>query len=146
MNIEFFSSEFEHLKTAYYDDFFFQHVSIIDKENEESLLSSDFQGKFLQSVWDVLIDFEKEESTKKVKQYGKMNYYTFSLMNNDLMITLNGSDTMKVSYLTFYQAFYEATKNYLTYIRRENPRVALDEHYQQLSASCYYYERRLTNT
>ena len=50
MKIEFISNAFEHLKTAYYEDFFFQDVEVRDLENDRVLLTPDFQGKVLQLI------------------------------------------------------------------------------------------------
>lgn len=142
MKIEFISNAFEHLKTAYYEDFFFQDVEVRDLENDRVLLASDFQGKFLQLIWDVLIEFESQNTVKKVKQYGKKNFYLFERVDNHICIELNGERFVDEDYAIFHEAYYEATKHYLQFIRRENPRVALQESFQQLAASCSYFERR----
>lgn len=142
MEIDFISHEFEHLKTAYFDDFFFQNVEIINTKDDEKLLVSEFQGKFLQLIWDALIEFESQPiNTKKIKQFGKLNNYIFEKNNENLIISLEKQEVNKYSYKEFYIAFYEATKRYLNFIKKENPRIVLDEHFQQLSASCYYFER-----
>lgn len=144
--IEFMSPEFEHLKSAYYDDFFFQHIEVINRENSSTIFASDFQGKFLQSVWDALIEFANDEplQTIEVKKFGKVNPYTLSKSNNQLKIVSDGNEAITVELSEFYEAYYEATKYYLHFIRKENPRVVLQENYQQLSASCYYYEQNNT--
>lgn len=143
MDIAFISPEFEHLKTPYYEDFFFQHVEVIDEATEKVFMSSDFQGKFLLSVWEVLIDFENGKTIEKVKQFGKMNFYTFCYVAGDIQIEQNGKVTISLAYEEFYQAYYEATKSFLNFIKRENPRIVLEDHFQQLSANCSYYERKL---
>lgn len=140
--MEFISPEFEQLRSPYYDDYFFQNIQIINEETEELLLYSEFQGKFLQNVWDVLIKFESiENTTVKLKQFGKMKYYKIMKNADSLTIQLADELAKNYSYQSFYSDFYHATKNYLNLIRRENPRIGLDELYQQLAASCYYYER-----
>lgn len=142
MTVEFISPEFEHLRSPYYDDFFFQNIHIINIETEEVILHSEFQGRFLQNIWDMLIEFERiEVGNKKLKQFGKMKYYKFDKIDTELVIQLAEEEPMTFHYESFYEAFYTATKRYLALIKRENPRVALDELYQQISASCYYFER-----
>lgn len=136
------STEFEHLKTAYYDDFFFQHVEVINQENNCSILASDFQGKFLQLIWDALIEFSMEEKnmTSVIKKFGKNSPYTLSKTKNILTISESNQQNISIDLHVFFEAYYEATKRYLNFIKKENPRVVYQENFQQLSASCYYYE------
>lgn len=142
MEIDFISHEFEHLKTAYFDDFFFQNIEIINTKDEEKLLVSEFQGKFLQLIWDTLIEFESQSTGKnKIKQFGKINNYIFEKKNEKLSIYLDQQEVKNYVFKDFYIAFYNATKRYLSFIKKENPRIVLEEYYQQLSASCYYFER-----
>lgn len=142
MEIDFISHEFEHLKTAYFDDFFFQNVEIINTKDDEKLLVSEFQGKFLQLIWDALIEFESQSTIKKrIKQFGKLNNYIFEKNDEVLSVYLEQQQAKHYSYKEFYRAFYNATKRYLNFIKKENPRIVLDVHFQQLSASCYYFER-----
>ncbi|MBQ0139815.1 MAG: hypothetical protein KBT36_10990 [Kurthia sp.] len=142
MDIEFISPEFEHLKSPYYDDFSFQHVDIINIHNGEIILASDFQGKFLQVVWDALIEFEYDYSKRKIKQYGKRNFYTLELKDKNLHIEKEEEVIVVIPYDEFYFAYYQATKNYLIYVKRENARIVLEDCFQQLAASCSYYERK----
>lgn len=143
MDVEFISPEFEQLKSPYYDDFFFQHVDIVNTSNEKVILSSDFQGKFLQLLWDALIEFEYGNSARKLKQYGKMNFYLLQREDKNLQIVQNNNkETIILPYTEFYASYYRATKNYLHAIKRENARIVLETHFQQLAASCSYYERK----
>lgn len=145
MDITFISPEFEHLKTPYYEDFFFQHIEVIDLKTENILMSSDFQGEFLQLVWNVLIDFENGKKVGEIKQFGKMNFYTLRYVEDKCHIEHRGEKTIIVPYMKFYQAYYEATKSFLNFIRRENPRIVLNDYFQKLSACCTYYERKFSS-
>lgn len=114
----------------------------MQEETEDILLYSEFQGKFLQNLWDVLMAFETvEQSQKKLKQFGKMNYYKITKNADQLTIQLGNEKMKTYSYEAFYADFYNATKRYLNIMKRENPRIALDDLFQQLITSCYYYER-----
>lgn len=142
MKLEFKSKAIEQLMSAYYDDFFFQDVEVIEEETKQILLKSDFQGKFLQSIWDVLIEFDTNETDfdVTVKRFGHEAPYTLSKKGANMHILAEGSEVYSYEIADFFKAFYDATKYYLHYIRRENPRVVFKESYQQLSASIYYYE------
>lgn len=141
MKLEFQSNDFEQLKSPYYNDFFFQKIEIVNIDTEEVYFSSEFQGKFILLIWEALIELNDQPSTIKIKQFGKTNAYQLHRNGDELHIAFNDVETFVVSYQAFYQAFYNATKYYLNFIKRENPRISLEDAYQQLSASCYYFER-----
>lgn len=141
MKLEFQSNDFEQLKSPYYNDFFFQKMKIVNIETEEVYFTSEFQGKFILLIWEAIIELKDRPSTINVKQFGKTNTYQLTRDDLELRISFNDDAIFTVSFEAFYQAFYNATKYYLNYIKRENPRISLEDAFQQLSASCYYYER-----
>jgi len=141
MKLEFKSNDFEQLKSPYYNDFFFQQIEIVNSETEEVYFSSEFQGKFIFLIWEALIELSEQPSQINIKQFGKTNMYELHKVEDELQIAFNKVETFVLPYKEFYEAFYNATKYYLNFIKRENPRISLEDAYQQLSASCYYYER-----
>lgn len=138
MKMKWHSSGEEMLKLGNFQDYFFQSVTLM--ADEKPVMYAAIQGKFLVEFYDALIELYESDGEKSI--------YTYR--NQSVLITRKGTTLMidstryGVTTYVFTEAFeqlFQALKRYLTKLKRDNARVALNDEYPQLASRIYWYER-----
>lgn len=140
MKMKWHSNGEEMLKLGNFQDYFFQSVTLL--EDEKPVMYAAIQGKFLVEFYDALIELYEADGEKSI--------YTYR--NQSVLISRKGTvftiDSTRYGVTTYdfadaFEQLFQALKRYLTKLKRDNARVALNDEFPQLASRVYWYERLL---
>jgi len=128
----------EMLKLGNYEDYFFQNVTL--KDEEQSIVYASIQGRFLIDFADALVELYEQDGVKEINTY-HANTVKLTRTAQQLIVESETCGRFVYAFYDGFEQIFTALKRYLTKIKRDNARVALNDEYPQLASRVYWYDR-----
>ncbi|WP_380147056.1 hypothetical protein [Kurthia populi] len=128
----------EMLKLGNYEDYFFQSVTL--KDDEQAIVYASIQGRFLVDFIDAFVDLYEQPGTKEIYTY-RNNTVKLTRQAQQLIVESEKCGRFVYPFDDGFEQIFIALKRYLTKIKRDNARVALNDEYPQLASRVYWYEQ-----